>query len=224
NDFYTADKLADYLLELKDSGVLTVAWVHGETTRHSVLPVLACDEIVMADKALGTPTQPRHPALGRVAPPDKPLRDKERDIYDRIDAKRWSAAITRKMYDANLVVVKVREKDGFSYRDANTKPAPVGELVPELGRDTVALYTFNDAVKYGLCQKKALNSLNEVLANYPGNLCNAPEHPVAWRVVISGELNGGLREKAERRIRRAVGQKANWLILQLECHGGDGDA
>jgi membrane-bound ClpP family serine protease len=222
DNFYAADYLADYLLELRNRHVQTVAYVHDETTRHSVLPVLACNEIVMADRVLGTPTQPRYAALGRVATPEVPLTDKMRAAYEKIAAGRASAAVVRKMYDADLAVVKTR--DG---RYLDQKSAPDGEPVAELGRNEVALVKAGDNLGYGLCTKK-LNSLNEVLANYglsaAGSLYDAPEQTVAWRVVLSGELNGGLREKAERRISRAAGMKANLLILQLECHGGDGDA
>ena len=208
--------------------MLTIAYVHDDVTRHSVLPVLACAEIVMADKPLGTAERQHFPALGRVCSADKPLPEKERLAYQRINAGRWSTAIVQKMYDPQLVVMKVRDNiPGDRFRDANAKPRPDGELIPALGRDSIALYTFREAVDYGLCQKTAFNNLNDVLANYnlsAAGLYDAPEQTIPWRVVISGELNGGLREKTERRIHRALGGKANVLILQLECHGGDGEA
>ncbi len=227
-DYYACAKLADYLLELKNDPnkhVLTVAYVHDEVTRHSVLPVLACSEIVFADKPIGSGQRQRVPALGRVCPPGQQLRDQERTSYEKIVAGRWSAAIVQKMYDANLVVVKARDgAPGERYRDQ--KQAADGEEIPALGRDTVALYTFNDAVQYGLCQKTPANSLNDLLANYglssPNALYDAPEQTVAWTVMVDGEMNGGLRERTDRRINRAVGGKANVLVLQLACHGGDG--
>jgi membrane-bound ClpP family serine protease len=119
--------------------------------------------------------------------------------------------------------------NGKRYLDKKDKEASGGEEVPDLGRGDIAWYTFGDAVKYGLCKNKTpLNTLNDVLANYglssPAELYDAREQVVAWTVEIEGELNGGLREKTERRIRRAVGAKANLLILQLKCHGGDGSS
>jgi membrane-bound serine protease (ClpP class) len=225
DDFYACDSLADYLLELKNRGVLTVAYVHDEVTRHSVLPVLACAEIVFAD--VGPPERPRAPGLGRVSSLDKPLSDKERGAYERIVAGRWSSAIIQKMYDANLVVVEMEAGvPGEHFRDK--KSARGGSEIPELGRGTLALYTFKDAQKYGLCQKKPLNTLNDVLSNYglssTTRLYDAPEQTIAVCVSIKGELDGGLFETTKRHIRGALGQKANLLILQLECHGGDGYA
>jgi membrane-bound serine protease (ClpP class) len=221
DDFHACDKLADYLVELRNRNVRTVAYIHDEVTRHSVLPVLACEEIVFADRPIGSGERQRVPALGRVSSPDRELREKERSSYEKIVAGRWAPVIVQKMYDSNLVVVKKR---GGGYDDK--KQAPNGEEIPELGRNTVALYRFDDAVKYGLCQKSALNSMNDVLANYGLSSSSQFDDPdqtvVAWRVDVAGEMNGGLRERIERRIRRAVeGGKANVLILQLECHGGD---
>ena len=45
--------------------------------------------------------------------------------------------------------------------------------------------------------------------------------PVAWRVEVNGEVTSALEEGLKRRIRRAVGQGANLLILELHCGGGD---
>src|SRR5262249_4450439 len=52
-DFGPCSDLAGYLRSFHD--VTTVAFVHGRTTRHTVLPVLACREVVMggAESKLG---------------------------------------------------------------------------------------------------------------------------------------------------------------------------
>jgi membrane-bound ClpP family serine protease len=225
DDFYAADKLADFLLELDSRGVRTIAYVHDETTRHSVLPVLACSQIVFADKPLGPPDKQRYPSLGRVASPDRPLRDKEREAYEKIASGRGrgSPALIRKMYDADLVVVDMGK--GVENRFREKKPGAGGDAVPELGGGNIALYTFADADKYEAFQKTARNSLNDVLAAYGlssgKNLYDAPEQTIAWTVKITGEMTPELRERTERRIRRALDGKTNLLILQLECHGGD---
>ena len=53
DDFGACYSLATYLSRLptETPGVLTVAYVHGEVRRHSVLPVLACREIVFSAQA-----------------------------------------------------------------------------------------------------------------------------------------------------------------------------
>src|SRR5262249_41086399 len=109
-DIFVAAKLARYLREWRgDPDVLTVAWVHDETTRHSALPVLACSEIVLADAALGPPDKPRRAALGSVSRDG--LNEEDRAPYERVVADRWSAVLIRKMYDPNLVVLKARDND-----------------------------------------------------------------------------------------------------------------
>ena len=53
DDFGACYSLATYLshLPIETKGVLTVAYVHGDVRRHSVLPVLACREIVFSAQA-----------------------------------------------------------------------------------------------------------------------------------------------------------------------------
>src|SRR5262249_39246239 len=63
DDYGACRNLAEFLLNLQD--VTSVAFVHKDVTGHLVLPVLACREIVMAEKAkLGNPPQDsRRPLL-----------------------------------------------------------------------------------------------------------------------------------------------------------------
>ena len=49
-DYGACRQLADHLLNLKQCQ--TVAFVHNEVTGHTVLPVLACQELVMSREAL----------------------------------------------------------------------------------------------------------------------------------------------------------------------------
>ena len=42
---------ADYIKKLKDNGTFTVAFVHAKTYRHTVLPVLACNDLIMSTDA-----------------------------------------------------------------------------------------------------------------------------------------------------------------------------
>src|SRR5262249_52015081 len=49
SDYGVCRDLAEYLLHLQD--VTTIAFVHNDVTGHTVLPVLACKEIVMSKNA-----------------------------------------------------------------------------------------------------------------------------------------------------------------------------
>jgi membrane-bound ClpP family serine protease len=79
----------------------------------------------------------------------------------------------------------------------------------------------------GLCQPIPRNSIDEVRERYqlpPASLYPALERVVAWRVVVSGPITGELKEKVKRRVRKALGEKANLLILELACGDGESQA
>ena len=78
DDFGACYNLATYLagLPTETKGVFTVAYVHGDVRRHSVLPVLACKEIVFsatgAARAGGRPGQDAQPGRADRLRGDRP--------------------------------------------------------------------------------------------------------------------------------------------------------
>jgi membrane-bound ClpP family serine protease len=218
DDFGACHTLAKYLRQLQQEGVQTVAYVHGDVTRHAVLAVLACQEIVMSSDP---------PArLGQVVPPGRVLDEDERVSYENLTRHRYPLALVRKMYDRNDAVFKAPPGfKGERYLDSAGKVPPGAEQVPELGPGEVALYSFAQAREFGLCQPAPRNSMDEVVEAYRlgrSSLAQPLDRVVAWRVVVRGTLNGELREKVQRRVRRAVGARANLIIIELDC--GDGDS
>jgi membrane-bound serine protease (ClpP class) len=212
NDYGAAYSLATYLRSLtaNKKGVHTIAYVHGEVRRHSVLPVLACSEVVMSGEA----------RLGKVTAPGETLPADQRAKYDEVTRNRFAPALIRKMYDPNVEVIHAR--DG-GYRDANERPRPVGEPVPELARGDTALYSFKLARDVGLCQQTPYESVDDVRIAY--GLPRTTEqrsldHVVCWRIPVSGAITGELKEQVQRRIERALRDRANVIVLELEC--GDG--
>ena len=133
--------------DLQNKGIQTVAFIHGDVSPHSVLPALACSQIVMSKEPASS--------LGKVAEPGKPLDATERLAYELIAANRFPLALVHKMHDANMVVIKVRPtvKSGDRYRDANEKPRVEAEPVADLGRGVTAAYNFDQAREYNLCQR-----------------------------------------------------------------------
>lgn len=208
--------LATYLRSLQTSipGVQTVAYVHGVVRRHSVLPVLACGEIILS----------RNPEarLGDVAGPDNPLRPTESTGYDDVTRNRYAPALIRKMYDPNVAVVRV----GDRYLEAGeVKPGTRAEPVPELARGEPGVYTFDLGRKVGLCQQAEYNTLDEVRVAYglPRTaLQRSLDRTVCWRIPVEGVINGELLERTKRRIDRALRGRATLLVLELQC--GDGES
>jgi membrane-bound ClpP family serine protease len=213
-DFGACHTLARILESLRlDHRILVVAYIHGKVTRHAVLPVLACSEIIFSSDPSA--------ALGRVTTRDQSLKPEERTAYDRL-GRDHPPVLVRKMYDASVGVIKVADH----YRDANENPRPQGEPVPDLGPGETALYAFIKAKDLNLCQPVPRASLDEVRERYhlPRSSLYQPLDRVnAWRIKVEGPINGELQEKVQRRIRRALGQKADLIILQLACSDGDAD-
>ena len=212
--------LAQELRALQREGVHTRAFVHGDISRHAVLPVLACGEIVMS---ADPPAR-----IGRVLDSDRPLSDTEKKAYEEFVGASFAPALVRKMYDRNLVVVKAfpAPKDGPPYidkreaDDARLNSTPV----PGLGAGEIAFYDFAQAKEFGLCLPDARNTQGEALDDFklPRSAVAALlDKTTACHVVARGDIDGAFKEDLERRLNRALGEKANVIILQLECAGGD---
>ncbi|MBV9125001.1 MAG: hypothetical protein JO112_16730, partial [Planctomycetes bacterium] len=90
----------------------------------------------------------------------------------------------------------------------------------------VGLYTAQQALEYKLADRIEETRF-DVMKAYrlpPRSLRGDPlegRTPHAWRIEVTGQVNGALKEALERRIRRAVSRQANLIILQLECGKGD---
>jgi membrane-bound serine protease (ClpP class) len=211
--FGTCCDLAEYLRKLQEQGVHTIAYVHAEVSRHSVLPVLACSEIVFS----------RSGELGDVVrDPGETLDRVKQTAYEEMARDRFPLVLVRKMFDRDLIVVRTADGDGDHYRDArDNKP---GE--PVLLAGTVR-YTFNQASTFGICQREPRETVADVAAAYHlgrdslENDALVGRSPVAWVVELAGPLNAELANVARIDLGRAVEAKANVLILDLRCHGGD---
>jgi membrane-bound serine protease (ClpP class) len=209
--------LARYLRDLqRKDGIQVIAYLHGKVTRHAVLPVLACSELVMSREPAA--------AFGKVADARHPLELLDRQAYKDIPNKRYPSVLIQKTYDAKINVIKGR--DG-RYYDSNQKRSPKGMAVSGLGAGDTALYSFEQAVELGLCQPMPRNSIDQLRDRYqlpPGSLYPVLDRIVAWRIVLKGSINGEMKERVKRRISQALGRKANLLILELSCGGGDSEA
>lgn len=210
-------ELARRLRALEQRGVRTIAYVHGDVSRHSVLPVLACSEVVLSNQPQGR--------LGPVVPADRPLDEPERKAYETIVGGRFPMVLIRKMYDPAVEVLQAPAGvGGDRYRDGRERPRPEGVPVQGLGAGTLASYTFEQARTFGLCQNEPRNTLQEVLQAYglpPSVLRQAPTDPVVCRTVLAGAVNGEMREKMQRRLKTAKELRATLIIFELACGEGD---
>jgi membrane-bound serine protease (ClpP class) len=212
---------------IKSLNVQTIAFVHAPVTRHSVLPVLACQELVMS------------PANGVVLGPvvsDAAVQPDEDELayYARVAGKAREA-LALKMLDKNVAVLEGRLPNGaVTYFDARKRAdaerdgvAGINPL-PVRPAGAVASYTADEALKFGLCQAK-LESKQEVAERYrlaPSTLREDPlqgRTPEAWLIKVQGGIDRGLAETLRRKLDRAKRQGANIIFVQLEAAGGDFD-
>ncbi len=216
--------LAAYLNRLRQ--VKTIAFVHAETTGHTVLPVLACQEIVMSSQArLGDVLHDQH----------EPLDDDQVKFYENLARGRRPPAIVYKMLDKDLEVVAGRRLEGgakaFLDKRKVAEEQAKGIFVlpgqqPVLPRGTIGLYSAAEAQDFGLCDlvKETRADIVEAYQLTPQSLRGDPlegREPVAERVVVNEPITKAFAETLRRRIKKSLGRRANVLIFQLECNGGD---
>jgi membrane-bound ClpP family serine protease len=224
-DYGTCRDLAEAILKLQD--ITTIAFVHNDVTGHTVLPVLACKEIVMSPRAkLGDAMRGQ----------SDPLEEDKLVFYKRVAKGRGRyPAIVLKMVDRDLEVFEGRLRNGDTwYIDKREEAEEIkkgfvlSQREPVLKAGAVKLYDVAEADKYGLREHLLMDTRQAIKEAYQLPTSSLREDPLegrspnAWRTVVSGVLNKKMQETLTRRVRRAVGRGANLIILQLEC--GDGDA
>jgi len=228
--FGPCQDLAAYLRSLPD--VFTIAFVHRDVSRHTVLPVLACQEIVMAPG--------ENVRLGNVTADDsEPLPRDAEAFYNHFRVRYYrelaeqrgrSPAAVLKMLDKGLDVVEGKRADGSTCfvnpRWAKEQGATSVSKDVILPAGSPGFYTATQAKRLGLCTI-TLDSRSDIKSWFEmpdSSLRQDPlegRAPKAARVVIGGQFTHHMEEAVRHRLRRSVGQGANFLILQLECGGGD---
>ncbi len=228
DQFASCLSLADTIQKL--NGVMTVAYVHKDATRHTVLPILACQELAMSgDCRIGNVRTEGDDKL----PADAESFYKERLVYmydEMAKARGRPAAVVLKMLDRNLDVLQGRRNDGSPwFIDRRLRKQADMAAVnddPVLPAGTAGFYTMAEAQKFGL-RPHRLDTRQDVAQAYDmpdASLREDPlegRTPVAWQLEIRGPLTRALEETIRRRVTRAVGLGANLVVVQLECAGGD---
>jgi membrane-bound ClpP family serine protease len=233
SDFYQCQALADYIadlwlgrVKLRDVSpkINTIAFVHGEVSKHTVLPVLACAELVMAPESKIGDVLRGHE--GRLPPA---VESAYKDVARK---SRWGDLVLR-MLHPDLPIHKVQLAGGGTafWSDATLKAKKEqGERFTQAAETPAWLDRGNSA--FEAAQAVAAQLAKSVPADRAA-LADAlplPRHslredwlagrtPVAWRIDVNG-LDAGRLESLKRRIKEAVRHGANLIILQLSAEGG----
>jgi len=234
-DFGACLSLQDYILNTVNArGCTTVAFVHANTTGHTVLPVLACREMVMSTTAsIGQITDDAIPALRA------PLKPSYATIYaDTLTAVGHvgQLAVVKKMYDANVMLRKGFPKanpQNAVYFDANNpaeaaKIANADELKPIEGvtDGQIGFYANRFAKDLGLCKATADNreGVAQLYGLPPSSLRDDPlegRTPDVYRWALKKDIDGSVRESLSHVIRDVKQKGGNVLILTINVGGND---
>jgi membrane-bound serine protease (ClpP class) len=206
--------------------VNTVAFVHNEVSRHTVLPVLACGELIMSSGA----------RIGDALRDAGALDPSTAAAYKDIAKGSPAPDLVLKMIDPDLEIHKVRTRDGVRYLDKKKldrllqekdkggvladEGVPPGLESPALVLDTPL------ARRFGLCKEtyETREDVNRALRLPQRSLEEdflVGRVVVPWRIEVRGVINKAKLDSLERRIKSAIAHGANLLILQLDGEGGE---
>jgi membrane-bound ClpP family serine protease len=237
-NFGSCSDLSDYIRNLQlgaahGSRIKAVAFVRGTVTKHSVLPVLACGQIVMSQELDedGRPKARIGNVTGGLA---EPLTKTMRATYQHLAEQYPSPDLIGRMVDPELPLRRVKTAQGIFYLSparieawsAEKRPLTVDSEVPrglELGN---AFFDANRARELGLAtafydSKAALADALRLPRHSLSEDWLVGKQPVVWRIDVSGTLNKARVDSLRRRINSAIGRGANFLILYLDSEQGE---
>jgi hypothetical protein len=211
--------LAQFLQQIQ-SVTTTVAYVHAKVSGYTVLPVLACKELVMSKEGL----------LGEVVGENiEPLQEPDKHYFKFYFNRDNMFVLVQKMYDKDVKLRKGIDKQTnqnqfFDARDPAVLAKYVGvQEVTGVQDDQYALYNARTAKDVGLC-KASVETRQEIAELYGTTLTTdiiGGRQPDAYQWALKGEVDGAMRETVSRVLRTVRSRKGNLLILTLSCSGND---
>jgi membrane-bound serine protease (ClpP class) len=211
--------LTAFIRELKNKhGVLTVAFVHNKVSGHAVMPVLACQELVMSKGA----------SIGEIAGEGI---EPERGEYRGYFGGEPRFPVIQKMYDREVRLVRGRNRTTQKpqYADQRDKEAMNNlvavEEVPGVQDNALGLYTTPIARSLELARGTA-ETTAEVAERYglPPSALRDPllgRTPDVYRWDLTGDVDGKMRDTVNRVIRDVRKKGGNVLVLVIKCGGHD---
>ncbi|MEN6450387.1 MAG: NfeD family protein, partial [Thermoguttaceae bacterium] len=223
SDFAAAYSLANYLSSNALGGVRTVAYVPQPIEGHAILPVIACEEIIMAKDA----------TLGAAGIDEPTLTQTVRIAYDEIAARRRTlpTAIVQGMLDPAVKVLAVETDVGQEYvtldrlaelkkRRASKEPVVVKEA-GEQGQ-----FSGNELRQRGLVKYLASDrrEVARALELPPTAVAHDPSLEGGWRPVRI-DMKGPIRFEAVNRLERMIQEQVdrnnvNFICLWIDSDGG----
>jgi membrane-bound serine protease (ClpP class) len=224
SEFERCLSLARYIASERLTGFRTVAFIPETLRGHAVLPVLACEEIVIAEDAeLGEAGLNESFVDGAVLNSYREIAERRRTI---------PVAVVLGMLDKKLNVYKVQTTDGVRYvLDDELKTlqqeAAVGSVETVSRSGDLAKFSGRDLrVKYGFVSHLAgdRQQLASVLNLSPGGLQQDPSLGGKWRPVqveVRGPINTKQINWIERSLKERIArEQINFVCVVIDSAGG----
>lgn len=224
-DYGECYNLAEFITKLRAT-VTTVAFIHEKVSGHTVLPVLACKELVMSQTGqLGPVVTETVPALNQNK------QDAYRETLEAFN-KQGLLAVVQKMFDPGVKLVKgVNRQNGAvqfanAADEADLKQLAGAQPVKGVVDGQLATYPARLARDVGLCTVIAdtRREVGEVYGLSPTVSRDDPlqgDIPVVYSWKLTKEVDGSMRESVNRVIRDVRQKGGNVLILEIDCPGTD---
>lgn len=213
-------------LQLGEPGLpraTTIAFVNKSVTKHTVLPVIACGQIIFGPDG----------SLGDV-PRDDLANATIRTAYREQAKYHTSPDLMQRIVEPNLNLRRVKTPQGERIVSAATfdEWQKQGKDVSSIARDLPGLepgrvlIDADAAVSSGLARTifASRGELVDALGLTRRSMTEdwlIDRTPVAWRIEVRGPIDAGKLQSLERRVKYAIGRNANTIILQLESESGD---
>jgi membrane-bound serine protease (ClpP class) len=225
SSFGSCHELAELIRKLQLGGdrelprVETYAFVHKAVTKHTVLPVIACGQIICGpDGSLGAVPRDDLNATALTAYKEQAKYHSSPDLMMRIVQ---SDLLLLKTPQGKIISSVTRDALRDKGQDVNVVAGDLRGLEP--GRELIDAETAREHHLAGAIY----GSRGEVVEALGLTRRSMSEDwlvdrtPVAWRFEMRGALDAGKIQSLERRINNAIGRNANIIILQLDSEAGD---
>ncbi|MFN9367194.1 MAG: NfeD family protein [Planctomycetia bacterium] len=225
SDFGRALELARFLASERLAGVKTVAYLPAGVAGHAVLPVLACEEIVMDPEAVLGPANATEPAID----------DAMRAAYVHVAGVRRTvpaAAAVALLDPAARVVLVTTQDEGVQVVEERDLPAVRRRSAvlgaPEPLQPAPLALSGRRARDLGFVRllAKSATELAQGLELDVRAVQAAPDIAGGWRPVqvnLSGPISANAVARARSKIERAIAEGATFVCLWIESGGGAPD-
>lgn len=220
--------VANYLASERLSKVRTVAYLPRSVTGHAVLPVMACEEIIMHPEA----------KLGDAGQADVSINPMVRSAYREIANRRRTIpeAVALGMLDKQLKVWKLTTPDGTRYAldedlEKMRKETVIDEMQTLIEPGAAGIFTGTQLRQdCGIVGNVAASrqDLSEILGVPLGDLEPDPSRDGGWRAVRV-ELTGLMTTQVANRVQKVIedailAQRPNLICVVIDSPGGSPEA